>query len=256
MNAQRISYPRLAGELVDSINALLSSGGFQAPGDGAAVCAIRTLPAPGAYASRLMLHADVGGSPVRVHLNAGAVEVALQGLIGRAPFAALDDDLKLAVLETALAEPLATLTELLGAQVVLQGIAAEHLEGDGSAGLPGNTEPCAPHSLLFEVCQPVEVVGCTVLVDVLAPLPASVLAKVAASAVAPARVFGGLPMPVVFELGTTSLSAAELRSLEPGDIVLFDQCHIVDGRVRVNICDSVTQVGMLDGFNLTIQNSS
>ena len=35
--------------------------------------------------------------------------------------------------------------------------------------------------------------------------------------------------------------------------VLFDQCHVVEGRLRVNICDRIFLMGELEGHRLTVQ---
>ena len=255
MNGQRISYRRMTGELVDSVNALLANGKLRVSREGEPQYSIVPAPVRGAYEACLSLRVRLGGSPLRVHLDAGAAEVALDGLIPPPSFAALDDDLKMAVLETALAEPLAALTGLLHAEVVLDSIETEPSDGGGT---PGN--PCrsgaAPPRLLFEVRTPGDVVRCTVLVDLLAPLPAGVVEALEASPGPRTRDYGGLPVPVSFELGAASLSAAEFRSLEPGDIVLFDDCYITDDRVRVNVCDSVYRFGSLDGLDLTVEDES
>ena len=92
-----------------------------------------------------------------------------------------------------------------------------------------------------------------VLVDLASPLPESVVGRLAASPAGRTRDLEGLPVPVTFELGAASLSSVELRSLEPGDIVLLDQCHAAEGRVRVNICDRLFLMGELEGQRLTVQ---
>ncbi|MCY4564710.1 MAG: FliM/FliN family flagellar motor switch protein [Gammaproteobacteria bacterium] len=284
MNGQRISYRKMAGELVDSVNALLASGELLMSCDGEPVCSIVPAPARAAYAVCLSLRVRLGGSPLGVHLDAGALEAALDGLIPPSSFAALDDDLKMAVLEAALAEPLAALTGLLHAEAVLDSVDTESLDARGTQGetrsrdeCPAQDEygsqngpaavssaepagnPCPsgaapPQRLLFEVRMPTKVVRCTVLVDLLAPLPAGVLETLETSPRPRTRDYGGLPVPVRFELGAASLSAAEFRSLEPGDIVPFDECYIADDRVRVNVCNSVYRFGSLDGLDLTVEN--
>ena len=256
MSGQRIPYPCLAGALVESINVLLSAGELRSTGDDGTAWSIGMFPASGAYDTRLTLAVAIGGSPVRVRLNHGAVEAALGPLIAEPAFATLDDDLKLAVLETALDEALAGLRALLGTEVSLNGLDADPA-GSGQRLNPGNTTGDPPlHSLVCEVRLPADVVRCSVLVELLSPLPDSVLAKLAIVAEPRWKGLGGLPVPVTVEFGSASLSAAEIGSLEPGDIVLFDQCHILEGRLRINICDSVFLVGTLDGLNLTVEHSS
>ena len=249
---QRISYPKLAGRVVDSINALISAGELLVPGEGDPFSVVPAV-ARGGYDACLMLSFTVGGSPVRAHLDPAAVDCALGGLIDASAFATLDDDLKLAVLETALAVPLGALTALLGAEVVLEGIVGDRTDGAGAASPRLDGDEAAPFGLVFEARRPPEVVRCAVLVDLASPLPESVVERLAASPAGRARDLGDLPVPVSFELGAASLSSAELRSLEPGDIVLFDQCHAAEGRLRVNICDRLFLMGELEGHRLTVQ---
>ena len=249
---QRIPYPKLAGGVVDSINAVIAAGELLVPGEGGPFSAVPAV-APGGYDACLTLSFAVGGSPVRVHLNPAAVDCALGDMIDVSAFATLDDDLKLAVLETALAAPLGALTAWLRAEVVLEGIVGDRMDtGTASRRLDG--DKAAPFGgLLFEVRRPPEVVRCAVLVDLVSPLPESVVARLVESPGGRTRDLGGLPVPVTFELGAASLSPVELRSLEPGDIVLLDQCHVVEGRLRVNICDRFFLMGELEGRRLTVQ---
>ena len=256
MNGQAIPYPKLAGALVESINALLSAGELRVPGDGGAVISIGTAQAPAAYGAGLTLIAAVGGSSIRVRLIGGAVEEALGQLMPASAFAALDEDLKLAVLETTLAEPLVALRTLLGADVVLESIDAGQGEDGGSSSESFVARNGPLNSLLFEVRVPADVVRCRVLVDVLTPFPASVLAHLASFSGSQANDFGDLPVPVTVEVGEASLSAAEFSSLEAGDVVLFDQCHVLDDRLRVNVGNRAFLVGTLEGLNLTVENSS
>ena len=252
MIGQRIPYPKLAGSLVDSINAVIAGGELLVPGEGAP-CSVVPAIAPGGYDACLTLSFAVGGSSVRAHLNPAAVDCALGGLIDVSAFATLDDDLKLAVLETALALPLSALTALLRAEVVLEGIVGDQVDA-GAASCRLDGDEAAPFDgLLFEVRRPPEVVRCAVLVDLVSPLPESVIKCLVESPARRTRGLGGLPVPVTFELGAASLSSVEFRSLEPGDIILFDQCHVVEGRLRVNICDRIFLMGELEGHRLTVQ---
>ena len=130
----------------------------------------------------LLLEVAVGGSPVRIRLNEGAVEEALGGSMPAPAFAALDDDLKLAVLETTLAEPRGALRTLFGAEVVLRNLDSGPAEAGGSSSQAWVAGAGALNCLLFEVRVPADVVRCRVLVELLSPLPDSVLAKLASSA--------------------------------------------------------------------------
>ena len=249
---QRIPYPKLAGSVVDSINAVMVAGELLVPGEGGP-CSVVPVVARGGYDACLTLSFAVGGSPVRAYLNPAAVDCVLGDMIDVSAFATLDDDLKLAVLETALAAPLGALTAWLRAEVVLEGIVGDRLDtGAASRRLDGDA--AAPFGgLLFELRRPPEVVRCAVLVDLISPLPESVVARLVESPAGRTRDLGGLPVPVTFELGAASLSPVEFRSLEPGDIVLLDQCHVVEGRLRVNICDRFFLMGELEGRRLTVQ---
>ena len=251
--AQRIPYPKLASGVVDSVNALIAAGELQVPGEGGPLSLVPAI-APGGYDACLTLSFAVGGTPIRAHLNPAALDFALGGLIDATAFATLDDDLKLAVLETGLAAPLRALTALLGAEVVLSGIIGDRTDAAGAASprLDGD-EAARLEGLIFEVRRPPEGVCCAVLVDLASPLPESVVERLAESPAGRTRDLEGLPVPVTFELGDASLSSVELRSLEPGDIVLFDQCHAAEGRLRINICDRLFLMGELEGHRLTVQ---
>ena len=249
---QRISYPTIADSMVDSINALIAAGELLVPGEGGPFSVVPAI-APDGYDARLALSFTVGGSPVRVHLSSAAVDCALEGLIDASAFATLDDDLKLAVLETALDAPLGALTALLRAEVVLEGIAGNRMDAGAASRRLDGDEAAPLGGLLFEVRRPPEVVRCAVLVDFVSPLPASVVEHLVESPAGRTRDLDGLPVPITFELGAASLSPVEFRSLEPGDIVLFDQCHAAEGRLRVNICDRLFLVGELEGHRLTVQ---
>ncbi len=245
MNGQRIPYPTLAGALVASVNALATSA--QVPVSGAGGTGWTLHPAAGHAAGRrrLTLGVRVGGSPVRVHLDAAALATVLGDLLPADAFGGLDGDLRAAVLATALARPLAALTAALRAEIVLEGVPG-----------PGADAPAhpPPGSVLLEVRGPADVVHCTVEVELQGPLPAPVLETLGQY---PARRdCGAVPVPVTFELGSSTLSEAELASVEPGDIVLFDECHLADGRLRVNVCDRWFVTGALTGVDLTIEEAS
>ena len=248
MNGKRITYPRLAGELVDSVNALSSCGALSVPSPGEPRWSVRPVQPDGPYRSRLALVVTVGGSPVRLHLDAGAVEAAVGELIAVASFEALDPDLKLAVLEYALEAPLRALGEALDARVALEGVLPDGsgAVGDGMRGLPA-----APGRLLVAVHGPEDEVRCTVMVEPDAPLPESVQATLARFR--PSRDFGALPVRVTFETGCATVAQADLRDLAPGDIVLFDRCHVTDDRLRVNVSGFEFLMGRLAGRRLTVE---
>ena len=256
MSGQRIPYPSLPGALVESINALLLAGELRpVSGDGAAF-SIAPFPAPEAGDASLCLGVAVGGSPLRVRLNRAAVEAAVGALVSERTFAALDNDLKMAVLELALDRPLAALGELLGAEATLDRIEASEAGPDDSSNQGDAARGTALNSLTFEVRLPADVVRCRVVVELLAPLPDSVLAKLSTVPASPAGRFGDLHVPVTFELGRTSMSAADFGFLEPGDILLLDPCHVREGRLRINVRDGIFHAGTFDGLDVTVEHSS
>lgn len=246
MNAPCISYPRLAGEVVESLNALASAGEIPVAADSERHWAIRPGVPCGRYERRLTLDVRVGGSPLKVHLDRAAAETACGDLIAWSDFERLDADLQAAVLDAALAPPVAALTDLLRAEVLLDGVPVlvDH-DAPGAA-----HASAAPEELLFEVRTDTDIVRCSVMVEVAGPLPPSVIDLLAGFR--RPRDCGGLPCAVTFELGDAALSEAEFRSLEPGDIVLFDRCYVLEDRVRVNVCDRVSRIGTLNGFGLTL----
>ena len=246
MNAPCIRYPRLAGDVVESLNALASVAEVPVPVDGERQWAIRPGLPCGGYERCLTLDVLVGGSPLKIHLDRAAAETALGDLIAWPAFERLDQDLKAAILDTALARPLALLTNLLLADVVLDDLPAPT---DRDAAEAGHAS-AAPEELLWEVRTDEDIVRCSVLVEVTRALPRSVIELLATFR--RSRDCGGLPCPVTFELGYAGLSEAEFRALEPGDIVLFDRCYLSEDRLRVNVCDRVSRIGTLDGFDLTL----
>ena len=246
MNAPSIRYPRLSGDVVESLNALASVEEIRVPVDGERHWAIRPGLPGGRYERCLTLDVRVGGSPLKVHLDRAAAETALGDLIAWPAFERVDQDLRAAILDTALARPLALLTNLLRAEVVLDDVPAP---ADRDASEAGRVH-AAPEELLCEVRTDEGIVRCSVVVEVAGPLPLSVIEFLATFR--RSRDCGGLPCPVTFELGYAGLSEAELRSLEPGDIVLFDRCYLSEDRLRVNVCDRVSRIGTLDGFDLTL----
>lgn len=248
MNGKRIAYPRVAGELVDSVNALSSCDALPIPSRGEPRCSVRPVPPDGRYRSRLTLVVTVGGCPVRLHLDGGAVEAAVGELIAVESFEALDPELKMAVLEYVLAAPLRALGEALDARVALEGVLPEGsgAVGDGMRGLEA-----APCGLLVAVHGPQDEVRCTVMVELDAPLPESVQATLARCR--PSRDFGEVPVRVTFEAGCASVAQADLRDLAPGDIVLFDHCYVADDRLRVNVSGSGFLMGRLAGRRVTVE---
>jgi len=256
VTGDRLVYPRLAGGLVSSINAVASCTELRIPADGETGFSVCPVPDVG-YKTCLTLGVTVGGSPAKLHLDTGAVDAAVGGFIAAADFAALDAELQLAVLETALSTWLAPLGEALRAEVVLQDIRAAQQDED-TRDVPGEDSsgdyrPSAG-SLLLEVRGAPGTVRCSVLLDIDAPLPDAVRTALGASR----RRWdcSDLPVRIAFEAGCASVAAREFRTLEPGDIVLFDRCYVTDDRLRVNICDSESRMGRLEGRRVTLAEDS
>ena len=253
MTGKRLAYPQLAGELVGSLNAVASCNGLRIPADGEPGFSVRAVPNV-AYRASLTLGVTVGGSPARIHLDEGAVDAAVGDVIAAAAFTALDAELQLAVLETALSKTLTCLGETLGAEVVLQDIRAAPRDADGGDMLgeeaPENHRSTAG-SLLIEIRGVRNTVSCTMLFDLDAPLPDAVRTTLGAGR----RRWdcSDLPVRITFEAGCALVAAREFRTLEPGDIVLFDHCYVADDRLRVNICDSEARMGRLKGFRVTLE---
>ena len=249
MNWRPISYPRITGNVADTINALLaraqpielaSGGGYS----------IRTFAVRERCDTCLSLGIEVGGAAMDVHLSPAALEGLLTDLLSRRAFAALDEDLQLAVLETALAEPLDALKRYLQTPVTLTGV-RRNGKPPRQAG-PAGKRQVPPHSLQFEIRRHADDALFAVQVDLNSGLPEPARSVLGDSGACRRRDLGYLPAPVVLELGSASLPASELRSLEPGDIVLFDECYIGGGQLRVNVGDLLFRTVRVNGAQLTV----
>ena len=198
----------------------------------------------------------MGGSPARLHLDAGAVDAVVGGFIAADAFTALDSELQLAVLETAMASPLARLGETLRSEVVVQDIRTARRDADDRAMFDSSSSGdhrSSAGSLLLEVRGNRDTVCCSVLLDLDAPLPDAVTTALGGG---PRWDCFDLPVRVTFEAGCASVAAREFRTLEPGDIVLFDHCYVANDRVRVNICDTEFRVGRLEGLCITLEDGA
>lgn len=243
-DVRRIDYPRVRAALVESINALASSGlRYGAPGDPGS-WETRPDVRCGSYERAVTMDVRIGGAPQRVHLDAAAAEAALGELVVP-DFEAVDGDLQAAVFETTLAGALGALGELLNADVALAGVHA-HAAGDGGG------EP-ASGAFVFEILGSGRSVVCSVLVEVTSPLPASVIDALARAA-RPLDC-GNVPVRIAFEVGAAELSRDEVRSLAPGDIVLLDRCDVLDDRVRVTVGDRVWRIAELRETGVTLAGS-
>ena len=247
MNWLPISYPKLSGNVVDTINMLITRAQPIDLQHGDVAYSIRPLSVRERINGCISLCVEAGGVHIGVHLSPATIEALLLDLLSRQAFEALDSDLQLAVLETALAEPLRTLSRYLQTPVSLTGIT-----GTGEPSGPGGVPPVSPHCLLFEIFRQSDECLFVVQVDFDAGLPESACSVLQHSTVHRRRDLSSLPAPVVFECGSASLSISELRSLEPGDIVLFDRCYIDRGQLRINVNDRVFLRGAVRGFELAV----
>ena len=264
MNWHPICYPKLTREVADSINDLLTRDEPIEVATDQAVYSIQPCAALGLRDTCISLRMEVGGRSTGVHLSPATFEAVLMDLISRQCFEALDDDLQLAVLEAALAEPLVALAKHLQTPVTFQEITAVRTLEAGSAtdardtseerALTGQPE-FAPNSILFEVCRQTDQARYMVRVDLMAALPEPARSVLNDTAAKRHRDFSRLPAPVLFEVGRASLPISEFRTLEPGDIILFDECYISAGQLRVNIGDRIFYQGDVDGLDLAIRNN-
>ena len=247
LNWLPILYPKLSGNVVDTINMLIARAQPFELQNGDVAYSIRPLSFRERCDSCISLCVEAGGVPIGVHLSPATLEAVLMDLLSRQAFEALDDDLRLAVLEIALAEPLSTLSRYLQTPLTLTGFAAV-----GEPPSPVCVPYIAPHSLLFEIRRKSDESLFVVQVDLNAGLPEPARSVLHDTPVYRTRDLGSLPAPVVFEFGTASLSMSEIRSLEPGDIILFDECFIDGGQLRINVGDRMFHSGTVNGFDLTV----
>ena len=234
VDVRRLAYPRMAEGLVGSVNALASGTGTVVLRDGGSAWTVRARLPPEAYESSLTLGMCIGGSRERVRLDDIAVETLLGGVVAAPLFKALDKELQAAVLEAALAGPLTALRRWLAVEVVLEDVLSAEAGAAAVASQPAV-------ELLFDIGDPTGGVQCSVLLELSSPLPAATVEALAGAA--SRRDCGDVPVPVTFELGSAEVSAADLESLSPGDIVLFDRCYRVGEALRVNVAGRAFRMG-------------
>ena len=182
---------------------------------------------------QLAVEFHFGGEPLRAHLNAGALQLALGGLVSRETFAKLDRRLQLALLATTLRQPLEAIGNRLGVTVQLSQVLDP----------PPDPQPGAPANCwAFEVYDPQQQAACKLLVEFLGQLPNPAQAALA-SAAARRRSLDQVPVSASLELGRTALPLAECRGLEPGDVIMLDECYLADNRLRVNVGDALSWQG-------------
>ena len=240
---RRLTYPQVAEALVGSVNALVSGAGTVVLGDGGSGWTVRARLPVEAYEPNLTLSMCIGGSRERVRLDAIAVETLLGGVVAAPLFKALDKELQAAVLEASLAGPLTALRQWLAVEVVLEDVLSAEAGAATAASQPAV-------ALLFDIGDPTGGVQCSVLLELGSPLPAATIEALAGAA--SRRDCGDVPVPVTFELGSAEVSAADLESLSPGDIVLFDRCYRVGEALRVNIAGRAFPMGTPGRGRVTI----
>ena len=255
MNWRPISYPRLSVNAIATINALLSRDRPIEMANGDASYSIRPCAVRERFNTCMSLRIEVGGAAIDVHLSPATLEAVLTDLLSRQAFEELDNDFQFAVLETALADPLDTLSRYLQTPVTLTATT-----GIGGTG-PDTDEPGCPvkeppqHTAQPAVRDP-PAIGCIPFRG--AGRPRRRLARVGLAdsrrrfRQAPARLRRPAPAPVVFELGRAVLPASDAQGLEPGDIVLFDESYVDDGKLRISIGDRIIHQGEINGLDLTV----
>ncbi|MCY3622482.1 MAG: FliM/FliN family flagellar motor switch protein [Gammaproteobacteria bacterium] len=241
VEGRRLAYPQLAESLVASVNALASRTETAVLGG---AWTVRPRLRVDDYDASLTLGISIGGSRQRARLDAAALETLLGGLVAAPVFKSLDKELQAAVLEGALAGPLAVLRQWLDAEVVLEDV----LAADAVAGASGPA-----FALLFDICESGGV-RCSVVLELSSPLPAATVETLARGT--SRRDCGVVPIPVTFEFGTAEVSAADLECLSPGDIVLFDRCYLADEVLRVNVAGRVFRRGAVAYGGVTIASES
>lgn len=254
MNWRPVSYPKLSVDAIATINALLSRDRPVEMANGGTRYSIRPLAVRERCDTCISLRIEVGGAAIDVHLSPATLEAVLTDLLSRQAFEVLDKDLQFAVLETALREPLDTLTRHLQTPVTLTAItgigeidpAAE--ESSRPVGEPGSM----PSSLRFEIHRQSDASLFVVQADLNAGLPESAQQVLNDNSVRRRRDFSALPAPVVFELGRAVLPASDAQGLEPGDIVLFDESYIDGGTLRISVADRMIHQGEVNGLELTV----
>lgn len=245
--ARPLAYPPLAEALVGSVNAVVSGAATAELAAGGGTWTVRVRLPVDTYEPYLTLGIRIGGSGQRARLDATAVETLIGGLVAAPAFQVLDKELQAAVLETALVGPLAALRQWLDAEVILEDVL------DADAGAEAVADGLAV-ALLFDIGDPAGGVRCSVLVELSSPLPAATVETLARGALR--CDCGEVPVPVTFELGSTELSATDLGSISPGDIVLFDRCYFADETLRVNVAGRAFRMATLGCGRATIASES
>lgn len=254
MNWRPISYPRLSVNAIATINALLSRDRPIEMANGDASYSIRPCAVRERFNTCMSLRIEVGGAAIDVHLTPATLEAVLTDLLSRQAFEELDNDFQFAVLETALADPLDTLSRYLQTPVTLT--ATTGIGGTGpdtdEQGCPVGEPRSIPHSLRFDIHRQSDASLFVVQADLDAGLPESALQILGDGSARRRRDFAALPAPVVFELGRAVLPASDAQSLEPGDIVLFDESYVDNGKLRISVGDRIIHQGEINGLDLTV----
>ncbi len=198
--------------------------------------------ADAATPAQLALDVHFGGEPLRVHLDASALQAAIGGLTSIETFATFDRRLQLALLTTTLRQPLEAIGNWFGVTAQLSQVVVP--PPDPQHRVPANC-------WTFEVYDTSHHAACKLLVEFLGPLPTPVRAALE-SAATRRRCLDQVPISASLELGRTSLSLAQCRELEPGDVVMLDECHLADNHLRVNVCDALTWQGRITPSNAVV----
>lgn len=258
-----VSYPKLSSAVIESTNLLLSRKPPIRLQSGSETYSIRAFPAESTYNTRLVLSIDIGGATALAYFSPALLDSMLADLMPTQHFQTLEDELKLAVLEDALGASLAALTEFLQTPVTL----GQVVDGTGSNRQLDPADSCTHQSfntsvdltptianrLQFEVGRQWDSVCFNVQIELLSALPEPVRARLAKTHADRRHDLGHLPVPVMFELGETALTVSALKSLEPGDIILFDESYIARGMARVNIASWTHLLANVDEYSLTVQ---
>jgi len=226
----RVPLPRLTREELGYRNAIAQAAGEVrfAAGGGEWVLQVDGLreSAPSAPAA-LRLEADWGGARFEVELPGDAGARLLRHLVPGAEAVELPESLQLAALE-------AMRGELEQALAAKGGASRRALRFNRLA--PANGAASAPHGYAFTLTSAAsgEAIIGRLWTDVSGLSYAAPLLRAAPRAAgAEAAWADTVAIPVRFEAGSTVLDRQELAGLEPGDLVLLDDCWLAGGEMTV-----------------------
>jgi len=247
----RLAAPPLNPQQVTLLNRLFARNARGTVSFGGRDCEFALAPRPRQGVWGLTLIGKWGGADVAVFLEpapildwlATAVSKELRGDDLRR----LPPDMASAAVEVVLGEVLDVLAKASGQAAELTSVSFETkqaLSGDGFVHftLTGRSDAQAAHGVL------VFSGGLAAAADGLAKLASGEPAW-------PRDLMAGIPIELSVEVGRTSVSLQDLRTVEPGDVVLADECAALnrEREVRVRLGRSLTAPAVLNGKKVEIK---